>query len=46
MQDFVIIGSIGLDSIKTPFGEVKDVLGGSATYSSIAASFFTKPGIM
>ena len=46
MQDFVIIGSIGLDSIKTPFGEVKDVLGGSATYSSIAASFFSKPGIM
>ncbi len=36
----LIVGSIALDSVKTPFGDVKGVLGGSATYSSIAASFF------
>jgi sugar/nucleoside kinase (ribokinase family) len=36
----LIVGSIALDSVKTPFGEVKDVLGGSATYASLAASFF------
>ena len=37
---------MALDSIKTPFGEVNDALGGSATFSSIAASFFSKPGIL
>lgn len=37
----VVVGSLALDSIKTPFGEKTDVLGGSATYFSYAASFFT-----
>jgi sugar/nucleoside kinase (ribokinase family) len=36
-----VIGSTALDSIETPFGKKKDILGGSATYSSISASFFT-----
>jgi len=36
----LVVGSIALDSVKTPFGRVKEVLGGSATYSSYAASFF------
>jgi sugar/nucleoside kinase (ribokinase family) len=40
-NDILVVGSIALDSIKTPFGEVKEALGGSATYSSYAASFFT-----
>jgi sugar/nucleoside kinase (ribokinase family) len=35
-----VIGSTALDSIETPFGKKKDILGGSATYSSISASFF------
>lgn len=38
----VVVGSLALDSIKTPFGEKKDILGGSATYFSYAASFFTE----
>lgn len=46
MADPVIIGTIALDSIETPFGKVKEVLGGSATYASLAASFFSKPGIL
>jgi len=46
MADPVIIGTVALDSLETPFGKVKDVLGGSATYASIAASFFSKPGIL
>jgi ribokinase len=46
MSEMIIIGSMALDSIETPFGKVKDALGGSATYSSIAASFFSKPGIL
>lgn len=45
-MDTIIIGTIGLDDIQTPFGTVKNVLGGSATYASLAASLFTKPGIV
>jgi sugar/nucleoside kinase (ribokinase family) len=35
------VGSIAFDTIKTPFGEVNDMLGGSLTYFALAASFFT-----
>ena len=37
----LIVGSVALDSVTTPFGEVKEVLGGSATYSSYSASFYS-----
>ncbi len=37
----LVVGSVALDSVKTPFGEVDDALGGSATYFSVAASFFS-----
>jgi len=40
-NDILVIGSVALDSVKTPFGEVKEALGGSATYASYSASFFT-----
>ena len=46
MPDPIILGTIGLDDVKTPFGEVKSALGGSSVYSSIAASFFSEPGII
>lgn len=46
MPDPVIFGSVAFDSIKTPFGEAERTLGGSGTYSGIAASFFSKPGIV
>lgn len=46
MPDIAIVGSVALDSVKTPFGERNDVLGGAATYASFAASFFAKPGII
>ena len=46
MVDTVIIGTVALDSLETPFGKIQDALGGSACYASIAASFFSKPGIM
>lgn len=36
----LIVGSAALDTVKTPFGQVEDVLGGSAIYASIAASCF------
>jgi len=41
-MSLVIVGSIGLDTIETPVGKVKDALGGSAVYGAIAASYFTK----
>lgn len=46
MANLVIVGSVALDTVKTPFGKVKEALGGAATYSSYAASFFSKPGIV
>lgn len=39
-QPLLVVGSIAFDSVKTPHGEVEDVLGGSATYFSVAASFY------
>ena len=41
MADLLVVGSVALDTITTPFGEVTEALGGSATYFSYAASFFT-----
>lgn len=39
-MSILVVGSVALDSIETPFGSVENVLGGSATYFSIGASFF------
>ena len=36
----LVVGSIAYDSVRTPFGEAQEVLGGSASYFSVAASFF------
>ncbi|MCX5721957.1 MAG: PfkB family carbohydrate kinase [Nitrospirae bacterium] len=41
MGKLLVVGSVALDTVKTPFGEVSEVLGGSATYFSTAASYFT-----
>jgi sugar/nucleoside kinase (ribokinase family) len=41
MEPILAVGSVAFDSIKSPFGAVSRVVGGSATYFSIAASFFT-----
>ena len=46
MADVVILGSMALDTIETPFGKVERVLGGSASYAAYAASFFAKPAII
>jgi sugar/nucleoside kinase (ribokinase family) len=40
-MSLLITGSIALDSVKTPVEEHRDLLGGSASYASIAASFFS-----
>ncbi len=46
MIETVIAGSIGLDDIKTQSNEVKNILGGSGVYASLAASLFCKPGLI
>jgi len=37
----LVVGSVAFDTIRTPFGLATEVLGGSANYFSVAASFFT-----
>jgi len=39
----LVVGSLGLDSVSTPFDKVEDALGGSATYISLSASYFGGP---
>ncbi|HTX44533.1 MAG TPA: sugar kinase, partial [Methanocella sp.] len=46
MVEVVISGTVALDSIRTPFGEAREVLGGSAVYSSVAAREFARAGIV
>lgn len=40
-MSLLVVGSMAFDSIKSPFGEVERVIGGSATYFSLAASYLT-----
>jgi sugar/nucleoside kinase (ribokinase family) len=35
----LVVGSVAFDTVRTPFGEATEVLGGSATHFSVAASF-------
>lgn len=37
----LVVGTVALDSIKTPFGEKIDALGGSATFFSLSAGYFS-----
>ncbi len=39
-MSILVVGSVAFDTVTTPFGQASDVLGGSATYFSTAASFF------
>ncbi len=44
--DLLVVGTVALDDVATPAGEAKAVLGGSATYFSVAASLFTRVGLV
>ena len=46
MADVLILGTVALDSVKTPFGEAENALGGSASFAAYSASFFSKPAIV
>ena len=40
-MSIVVVGTVAFDTVETPFGRGENVLGGSATYFSTSASFFT-----
>src|SRR5688572_16472551 len=41
-MSLLVVGSVALDTVETPFGVATDALGGSATFFSAAASLFCK----
>ena len=41
-MSILVVGSVAFDDITSPSGSVKNVLGGAATYFSLAASYFTE----
>jgi len=41
-MSIVVVGSVAFDDITSPSGSVKGILGGAATYFSLAASCFTQ----
>src|SRR5262252_7761409 len=45
-MSLLCVGSVAIDSITTPFGSRERSLGGAATHFSVAASFFTKVGVV
>lgn len=45
-MSLVIVGSVAFDTIRTPWGDREKIVGGSATYCSLAASYFTRPRIV
>src|SRR5262249_38064516 len=42
----LVVGSVAIDSITTPFGSRERSLGGSGTHFSVSASFFTDVGVV
>lgn len=45
-MSILVVGSVALDSVKTPYGEKIEALGGSATFFSLSASYFAPVNIV
>ena len=45
-MSLLAVGSIAFDSIRTPYGEAEGILGGSATFFSVTASWFTSVSVV
>ncbi|MFA4992880.1 MAG: PfkB family carbohydrate kinase [Candidatus Omnitrophota bacterium] len=45
-MSILVLGTVALDSVKTPFGQRKELLGGSAAHFSMAARLFTKVNLV
>jgi sugar/nucleoside kinase (ribokinase family) len=41
----LVVGSVAFDTIETSFGRREKIVGGSGTYCSVAASYFTRPRV-
>jgi sugar/nucleoside kinase (ribokinase family) len=41
-MSLLVVGSVAFDAIETPFGKTDKIIGGSGTYASLSASFFSK----
>ena len=39
-MSLLVVGTVALDTIESPFGKAERIIGGSATHFSLAASFF------
>lgn len=40
-MSLVVVGSVAFDALETPFGKTDKIIGGSGTYISLSASYFT-----
>jgi sugar/nucleoside kinase (ribokinase family) len=45
-MSLLAVGSVAFDSVRTPYGEVHEILGGSATFFSVTASWFTSVSVV
>jgi sugar/nucleoside kinase (ribokinase family) len=45
-MSLLVVGSVALDSVETPFGSRENVLGGSATYFAASASLLTQVNVV
>ncbi|MDZ4339736.1 MAG: PfkB family carbohydrate kinase [candidate division NC10 bacterium] len=45
-MQILVVGSVALDTVRTPFGEAREVLGGSATYFASSASYFAPVSVV
>lgn len=45
-MSLLVIGSLGLDTVETPFGVAEKVIGGTAIYCSVSASHFTQVNLV
>src|SRR3954464_14511674 len=41
-MSLLVVGTVAFDAIETPFGKTDKIIGGAATYISLAASYFSK----
>ena len=40
-MSLLVVGTVAFDAIETPFGKTDKIIGGAATYASLAASYFS-----
>jgi sugar/nucleoside kinase (ribokinase family) len=45
-MSLVIVGSMAFDTIETPWERKEKIIGGSCTFGSVAAGYFTRPGVV